>query len=244
MLYPGEHIDDLLIKGLKIIQHEREFRFSLDAVLLAHFASLRQGATVVDLGTGTGVIALIMSALGAGRVVGVEINPQMAAMAQRSIQLNKLENQVGIINADFRQLRGVLPPGEWEFVVANPPYRRVGNGLINPADAVAAARHEITATLADVVEAAKYLLKYRGKFAMIHIPERLAEILAIMSQAGLEPKRLQLVYPSIDKKPKLVLVEGIRGAKPGLDVAPPLVVYDGKGNYTPAIMAYYPEVRK
>lgn len=242
--HPGERIDDLLINNLKIIQHEREFRFSLDAILLAHFATVRPGAAVVDLGTGTGVIGLLLTALGAGRVTGVEINPQMAELAQRSVQLNKLEHQVGIIHADFRQLKGVLPSGQWELVVANPPYRPIGRGLINPSDAVASARHEITADLADVVQAARYLVKYRGRFAMIHIPERMVEVLSAMSRAGIEPKRLRLVYPAADKKPKLMLVEGVRGAKSGLDVLPPLVVYDKQGDYTAEIRAYYPELAK
>lgn len=239
LLEPGERVDDLVIHGLKIIQQEREFRFSLDAILLAHFASVRHKANVVDLGTGTGVISLLLTALGAGYVAGVEINSRMANMAARSVKINKLDSRVDIVNADFRKLKGILPSGEYDLVVANPPYRPVGNGLINPLEGVAAARHEITATLADVVQAAKYLVKYRGRFAMVHLPERMAEILGVMSQYGLEPKRLRLVCPSADKKPNLLLVEGVRGAKPGLDVLAPLFVYDKQGNYTSEIMAYY-----
>ena len=244
LLNPGERIDDLIINDLKLIQHEREFRFSLDAVLLAHFANVRSGARVVDLGTGTGVIGMLLTALGADRVVGLEINPQMADMAQRSVRLNRLEDRMQVISADYRQIKGVLPPGHWDAVVANPPYWPVGQGLINPKDTIAAARHEVTASLADVVEAARYLVKYRGRFAMIHIPERMVEILSVMHQAGLEPKRLRMVYPAIDKKPNLMLLEGIRGGKPGLDVLPPLIIYDQNGDYTSEIIAYYPQQRK
>lgn len=244
LLYPGERIDDLIINDLKLIQHEREFRFSLDAVLLAHFANVRAGASVIDLGTGTGVIGILLTALGAGKVTGLELNPRMADMAQRSVKLNGLDSRMHVVNTDFRQLKGVLPAGEWDVVVSNPPYRPVGQGFINPKDTIAAARHEVTATLADVVEAARYLVKYRGRFAMIHIPERMVEILSVMSQAGLEPKRLRLVYPAANKKPNLVLVEGVRGGKPGLDVLAPLTIYDQNGDYTPEITAYYPQQRK
>ncbi|MPM74660.1 tRNA1(Val) (adenine(37)-N6)-methyltransferase [bioreactor metagenome] len=186
----------------------------------------------------------MLTARGAGKVTGLEINPQMADMAQRSVKLNGLESRIQVINTDFRQLKGALPPGRWDVVVSNPPYRPVGQGLINPIDTVAAARHEVTATLADVVQAARYLVKYRGRFAMIHIPERMVEILSVMHQAGLEPKRLRLVYPAADKKPNLVLIEGVRGGRPGLDVLAPLVIYGQNGDYTPEIMAYYPQQRK
>lgn len=238
-LFPGERLDDLLIDGLKIIQCQDEFCFSLDAVLLANFATLRTGQTIVDLGTGTGVLAFLLAARGAGQVVGVEISPKMADMAARSAALNNIQEQVSIINADLRQLKGILPAGEWEVVVANPPYRPVGGGYISPLDGVAAARHELTANLSDVVAAARYLMKYRGRFAMVHLPERMAEIVKVMSDAGIEPKRLQLVYPHINKKPNMLLVEGIRGAKPGLDVLPPLIVYKADGSYSDEIKAYY-----
>lgn len=244
LIKPNERIDDLIINNLKIIQHEREFCFSLDAVLLAHFATVRQGANVVDLGTGTGVVGLLLTALGASRVVGVELNQTTADMARRSVELNGLGKVMQVINADFRNIKGLLEAGSYELVVANPPYWPVGQGFVNPAGNVAAARHEITATLADVIEAARYLVKYRGRFAMTHIPERLPEIFTAMSQSGLEPKRLRLVQPSLTKKPNLVLIEGIRGAKAGLEVLPPLIVYEATGQYTPEIAAYYFKQRK
>lgn len=243
ILEPDERIDDLMINGLKIIQHEREFRFSLDAVLLAHFAGIKKMATAVDLGTGTGVISLLLAERGAGRVIGVELNPRMANMAARSVKMNKLDSVIEIIHADFRQLKGILPAGEWELVVANPPYRSVGNGFLNAKEGVAAARHELTSTLADVVQAAKYLVKYRGRFAMVHLPERMVEVLAVMKEAGLEPKRLRLVYPDLEKKPKLMLVEGVRGARPGLDVLAPLFIYQ-QGQYSPEIMTYYGQAKE
>lgn len=239
LLRPGERLDDLLINKLKIIQADAEFRFSLDAVLAAHFATIRKGAAAADLGAGTGVIGLLLSALGARKVVGVEINAKMAEMAGRSVKLNNLDDRIEIVNADLRNLKEVLPAGQYDLVVSNPPYRPVGQGLINPYDGLASARHEINATLADVVRSAKYLLKYRGRFAMVHLPERMAEILSVMSSASLEPKRLRLVYPAVSKKPNMLLVEGVLGAKPGLDVLEPLVVYNADGSYTDEILAYY-----
>lgn len=239
VLKPGERLDDLLINNLKIIQHEEEFCFSLDAVLLAHFAYVRPGTQVVDLGAGTGVIGLLLTTRGAAKVTGIEISTEMAGMAARSIALNGLTDKVEVLAADFRQVAGVLPSGGFELVVSNPPYRVMGGGYINPNDKVARARHEITATLDDVIAAAKYLVKYRGRFAMVHLPERMAEILKKMSDAGIEPKKLRLVSPALSQKPNMLLVEGIRGAKPGLDVLPPLVVYNTDGSYCEEIMGYY-----
>lgn len=242
-LQDGERIDDLVISDLKIIQNEAEFCFSLDAILLAHFASVRQDAQAVDLGTGTGVISLLLTTRGAGHVSGVEVSPSMAAMAVRSVQLNDLQHKVKIIHGDLCKVKDLLSAGEYDLVVSNPPYRPVGGGFVSPNDRVAMAKHEVTATLQDVVQAARYLLKTRGRFAMVHLPERMSEILVAMSQAGIEPKRLQLVHSAIDKKPKMLLVEGMRGAKPGLEVLPPLVVYKSDGSYSDEIQKYYKEFR-
>lgn len=243
VLKPGERVDELLIAQLKLIQHPEEFCFSLDAVLLAHFASVRPGGIAVDLGTGTGVIALLLAARGATAVTGIELNPVMAEMASRSVRLNRLEDKLRIINGDLRQIRELLPGGGFELVVANPPYRPVGGGYLNPNDRVAMARHELTACLADIVAAARYLVKYRGRFAMVHLPERLAEIMLAMCQAEIEPKRLQFVYPRSDRKPNMVLIEGVRGAKPGIEVLPPLFVYTMDGSYSADIMKLYEQDR-
>ena len=238
-LKPGERVDELIINDLKLIQHPDQFCFSLDAVLLAHFASVRPGGAAVDLGSGTGVIGLLLLARGAAAVTGLELNPVMADMARRSACLNQFEDRLSIIQGDLRRIKDFFPAGGCELIVSNPPYRPVGGGYISPNDRVAMARHEVTANLAEVVAAAKYLVKYRGRFAMVHLPERLAEISLAMCQAGIEPKRLQLVYPAMDKKPNMVLIEGVRGAKPGLDVLPPLFVYTTDGNYSEDIMKLY-----
>lgn len=241
---PEERVDDLIIDQLKVIQHEKEFCFSLDAILLSHFATVKPDIKAVDLGTGTGVIALLLAARGAQHVTGVELSPSMADMAKRSVTLNKLKEKVAIIQGDLCKVKDILPSDNYDLVVSNPPYRPVGGGYVSPNDKVAQAKHEVTATLNDVVNAARYLLKYRrGRFAMVHLPERMAEILTAMNHAGIEPKRLQLVYSSIAKKPTMLLVEGIRGAKPGLEVLPPLVVYKPDGSYSNEIMQYYKEYR-
>lgn len=239
MLLPGERLDDLMINQLKIIQHEDEFRFSLDAVLLAHFATVKPGIVAVDLGAGGGAVSLLLAARGAALVTGVEINERVAAMARRSVELNGLTKQVLIKPGDLREVAGNFSPGLCDLVVANPPYRPAGTGRINPNSGLAIARHEVKATLSDVVAAAKYLMKVRGRFALVHLPERLPEILQTMAAAGLEPKRLQLVYPKTDRKAVVVLVEGVKGAKPGLDVLSPLVIYQHDGAYTDTVRAYY-----
>jgi len=238
-LQGAERLDELLIDGLQIIQHPDEFRFTLDAVLLAQFATVKPGGSVVDLGTGTGVIAMLLAARGSGRIEGLEINPRLADMAGRSVQWNGLEDRITIRQGDMRQLRGLLPAGEWELVVCNPPYRVVGSGFASPNQDRARACHEVDAGLADVVQAARYLVKYRGRVAFCQLPERAVDVLAAMRSADIEPKRLRWVHPRLDRPPSLVLVEGIRGAKPGLEVLPPLVVYDGQGNYTDEILGYY-----
>ena len=244
LLLPGERLDDLMINQLKIIQHADEFRFSLDAVLLAHFATVKPGACAVDLGAGAGAVSFLLAARGAGFVTGVEINERVAAMAQRSVEFNRLTNKVAIKPGDLRQVADHFSPGLCDLVVANPPYRPAATGKISPNDRLAIARHEIKATLSDVVAAAKYLTKVRGRFALVHLPERLPEILQAMAAAGLEPKRLQLVYPKPERRAVMLLVEGIKGAKPGLDVLPPLIIYHDDGTYTESVMAYYKQVNE
>lgn len=239
-LHDGERVDDLMVGHLKVIQHENEFCFSLDAILLSHFVTVRPEVRVVDLGTGTGVIAFLLTARGAGHVTGLELNPTTADMAARSVLLNQLEGKVSILRGDLCRVKELLPSEGYELVVSNPPYRPVKGGYLSSNDNVAKARHEVTATLQDVIHAARYLLKYRrGRFAMVHLPERMAEILTAMSQAGIEPKRLRLVYSSLDKEPVMLLVEGVKGAKPGLRVLPPLVVYKPDGSYSHEILQWY-----
>lgn len=239
-LRPGERLDDLLIGGYKVIQGQTQFRFSLDAVLLGHFAAVKPGAAAVDLGSGTGVLGLILLARGGGTVTGVEINPVMADMSRRSAALNNVAERMSIVCGDIRDIgKGLLPPGRADLVVANPPYRPPGGGKVSPRDEVAVARHEIAGGLKDFAAAAAVLLKMRGRLAMIHLPERLADVVAELRAAGVEPKRLRFVHPSAAKKAKMILVEGVRGVRPGLEVLPPLMICDAAGGYSGEIMSYY-----
>lgn len=232
-------LDDLLVSGLKIFQHKQQFCFSMDAVLLAHFAFLPAQARCADLGTGTGVIAMLLAARGAAKVDALELNPVMAELAARSVAYNHLTEKVTVHEGDLRAVKTIFPSGALHVVVANPPYRPLEHGELSKLDDVAKARHEITANLHDVVQAAKYLLKYRGRFAMVHLPERLAEIITEMREAGIEPKRMQLVHPHSDKPPNMLLIEGIVGGKPGMEILEPLIVYQADGSYTKEIARYY-----
>ncbi|WP_196594737.1 tRNA1(Val) (adenine(37)-N6)-methyltransferase [Pectinatus sottacetonis] len=238
-LNPFERIDDLLTDGLKIIQNKKEFCFSLDAVLLAHFVNVKKKYCGVDLGTGTGVIPLLLSKK-VEKIYAVELNPVMIDLAQRNVILNNLADKISVKSGDYRKIREFYPPQFADFVVVNPPYRPVRHGNINVTAGIASARHEITATLADVVKAAAYVLRFRGKFAMVHLPERLAEIIVEMNKNNIVPKRLCFVQPKKDKPPNMVLIEGVSGgAQGGLKVDTPLIVHNEDGSYTKNLLEYY-----
>lgn len=238
-LLPGERLDDLIIGGLKIIQHSRQFCFSIDAVLLAHFATLKPNASAVDLGAGAGVISLLLAARGCKHIDAVEINSYAADMAKRSAALNRLENGIFVHALDLRQIKEAFAAQSRDLVVSNPPYRPIGHGKVSDIEDIAAARHEIKANLNDVVRAAGYLLKHRGRFAMVHLPQRLPEIMEEMRAAGVEPKRLRLVQATSKKNPSIALIEGVAGARAGLIVEKPLIIYNDDGTYSQTISSYY-----
>lgn len=227
-----ETLEDLRLGGLFLIQKRDAFRFGMDAVLLANFIRCKPGERIVDLGTGTGVIPVILAAkTQAERITGIEIQPEIADMAQRSVAGNGLGDRVEILAMDIRESAKRLGPG-YEAVVTNPPYTRTGSGLVNPSEKKAIARHEILCTLSDVIEAAASLLKFHGEFYMVHRPDRLCDIMAEMRKRELEPKELKLVCPRLGDPASLVLIKGINRGNPGMKLLPPLYIYNSFGNYS------------
>ncbi len=240
ILKADERIDDLQYKGLRLIQKTDGFRFGVDAVLLSHFAQVNKGGSVIDLGTGTGIIAVLLAAKkNPGKVVGLEIQPEIAGMAARSVELNGLGEKVSIVQGDIRDAAGMFGASSFDAVVTNPPYMTKGGGLLNPADSKAISRHELLCTLADVVSAAGKLLRPGGKFSMVHRPQRLADIICTMRENSIEPKLLRFVHPSPGKKPNLILICGTKNGNPELRVQEPLYVYDSQGSYSQEIDEIY-----
>lgn len=236
----GERIDSLERGGLRIIQSPSSFCFSIDAVLLAHFATVHNYDSVMDLCTGTGVIPLLLSTRAKGLVqTGLELNSEVAERAKRSVLLNGLDGAISIVAGDLRQVRANFPHGSFTLVTANPPYLPLGQGEVSMADVRRMARHEVTATLKDVVAAAQWLLPTGGRFAMVHRPFRLTDILVCLREHRLEPKRLRFVHPSAQREANMVLVESVKDARPELKLSAPIIVHDVGGGYTEQILNLY-----
>ena len=239
-LKAGERIDELQRNGYQIIQNENGFCFGMDAVLLSGFARVKKGEQALDLGTGTGIIPILLEAKTEGRhFTGLEIQETSADMAQRSVCLNDLQEKVSIVQGDIKSATELFGKGSMDVVTPNPPYMTGQHGLVNPDMPKAIARHEILCTLEDVIGTAEKLLKPGGKFFMVHRPFRLAEILVQLSLHHLEPKRMQLVYPYVDREPNMVLIEAVRGGNPRMTVEKPLIVYDRPGVYNQEIYDIY-----
>lgn len=239
-LRENERIDDLQRNGYQIIQNPEKFCFGMDAVLLSGFVRVKPGARVLDLGTGTGIIPLLVEAkTQAMHISAIEIQEESADMARRSVQLNGLEDKIDIVTGDLREAEKFFDAASFDVVTCNPPYMIGQHGLTNPDAPKAIARHEILCTLEDVVRTAAKLLKPGGYFCMVHRPFRLAEIIRVMTEYKLEPKRMKLVYPYIDKEPNMVLIEGCRGGKPRMTVEKPLIVFKEPNIYTDEITDVY-----
>ena len=235
----GEGVDELRLAGLKIIQADAGYRFSLDPVLLCAFARIPRGARVVDLGTGSGVIPLLLARQGvAATLLGIEIQQELAERAERNVLLNDLQEQVTILRGDLRQPQPQLPPQAFDVVLANPPYRQPGTGRVAPAAERAAARHELAGGLDDFLAAAGRLLRDGGRVYLVFLAERLAELLEAMRQRQLEPKRLRCVHSRSGDPARMVLVEGRKRGGCGLLIDPPLYIYEGE-QYSPEVQALY-----
>ncbi len=239
-LLEQERLDELHRNGYYIIQNPKKFCFGMDAVLLSGFVRVKQQETVLDLGTGTGIIPILLEAKTQGaHFTGLEIQPESADMARRSVLYNKLEDKINIEIGDIKDASRQFGASSFHVVTTNPPYMTGQHGLTNPNTAKAIARHEILCSLEDVIRESARILKPQGRFYMVHRPFRLAEILVLMHQYGIEPKRMQLVYPFVDKEPNMVLLEGLRGGNPRITVEKPLIVYQAPGVYTDEIYDIY-----
>lgn len=239
-LKEGERLDELQRNGYRIIQNKKKFCFGMDAVLLSGFAQVKPGETVLDLGTGTGIIPILLEAKTEGEhVTGLEISPASVDMARRSVALNGLEDKIEIVHGDIREAGSLFKPASFDVITSNPPYMTGQHGLVNPDLDKAAARHELLCTLEDVVKAAAKLVRTGGRFYMVHRPFRLAEIIRTLSEYHLEPKRLRMVYPYVDREPNMVLIESVRGGRPRMTVEKPLIVYEKPGVYTQEILDVY-----
>ena len=235
-----ERVDELQRNGYCIIQDPGRFCFGMDAVLLTGFAHARKEDTLLDLGTGTGIIPLLMEAkYHCVQLTGLEIQPESADMAERSVALNGLEDKIHIVTGDIKEADRIFKSASFDCITCNPPYMIEQHGLANPDESKAIARHEVLCTLEDVVRQTAKLLKPGGHFFLVHRPFRLAEIMVELTKYGLEPKRMQLVYPFVDKEPNMVLLEAVRGGKSRMTVEKPLIVYSAPGVYMPEIYDIY-----
>lgn len=239
-LKENERLDDLQRNGFRIIQDPGRFCFGMDAVLLSGFAQAGEGDKVLDLGTGTGILPILMAAkTKAAHLTGLEIQPESVDMACRSVVLNGLEKRIHIVEGDIKEAGTLFDAASFDVITCNPPYMIGKHGLTNPEAPKAIARHEILCTLEDVVSQTAKLLKPGGSFFLVHRPFRLTEIMVLLHEYKLEPKRMQLVYPFVDKEPNMVLLEARRGGRSRLQVEKPLIVYREPGVYMPEIYDVY-----
>ena len=240
MLREGERIDDLQLQGLRIIQKEKGFRFGMDAVLLADFARVEERDHAADFGTGTGILPLLIAGRGrAKQIDAFEIQPGMAEMAQRSVQLNGMEGRIRVHHIPVEQAEDVIAPGSLDVIVCNPPYGVPGTTLLNPEKELSLARHQGETGLTTWYRMAYRLLRGKGRFNMIYPAPRMLEAMTALSKARLEPKRFRLIYPYAEKAANLVLIEAMKDAKPMLHPEPPLIVYEPDGSMTAELKTIY-----
>lgn len=239
-LKEGERLDELHRNGYQIIQHSGKFCFGMDAVLLSGFVRVKPGERALDLGTGTGIIPILLRGKTEGRdFTGLEIQEESADMARRSVAYNHLEESISIVTGDIKEAAALFGAASFDVVTSNPPYMTGNHGLVNPEQPKAIARHELLCTLEDVVRETSKVLRPGGRFYMVHRPFRLAEIMTVLVKYKLEPKRMRLVYPFADKEPNMVLLEALSGGRSRITVEKPLIVYKEQGVYTDEIYDVY-----
>lgn len=242
-LKENERIDDLEYDNLKIIQNKKGFCFGIDSVLISDFArDIKPNTMGIDLGTGTGIISILLACkTKLSKILGIEKQKDIADMAKRSVELNKLQDKIEIKNIDIKDIieKKVLEKEKFDFVVTNPPYKKENTGKTNESEYKYISRHETTAKLEDFIKTAKYLLKDRGSMYMVHRPDRLVDIIELMRKYKIEPKKIRFVYSNIEKEPTLILVKGIKNAMPFLKIEKPLIIYNSNGEYTDEIYKIY-----
>lgn len=239
-IYEDERLDDLQRNHYKIIQKPKRFCFGMDAVLLSGFAQVKKEETALDLGTGTGIIPILLEAKTQGKhFTGLEIQSEMAKMAGRSVAYNRLEEKISIVCGDIKEASALFGEASFDVVTCNPPYMNQNHGLKNPEEPKAVARHEILCTFADVAREVSRVLRPGGRFYMVHRPRRLVELFETLRIHRLEPKRMKLVYPFADQEANMVLVEALLGGRPQMRIEPPLIVYQAPGVYSEEIDTIY-----
>ena len=244
-LEENERIDDLEYKNLKIIQNKEWFRFGIDSVLLSDFAKeIKKGSKVLDLGTGTGIISILLCGkTELKKIIGIEIQEDVYKMANKSILLNNLENRFEVINEDIKKLRNIFPANSIDAIVTNPPYKKENTGLKSKNIVEQISKHEILCKLEDIIKQSSFLLNNNASFYMVHRPDRIADIIELLRKYKLEPKKIRFVYPKISKEPNLVLIKATKGAKSFLKIEKPLIVYNENGEYTDEILEIYDKKR-
>jgi tRNA1Val (adenine37-N6)-methyltransferase len=225
---------------IRITQDRTGYRFSIDAVLLAYFADPRPGDKVLDLGTGCGIIPLIMAyRVPDLAIYGVEVQTELAGLAVSNVRENRLEDRITVFCTDMKLLRPVMTAGPVDLVVCNPPFRRRGSGRINPDAQRAVARHEIRANLGDIIQTSHRMLRTAGRLVLIYTAGRLTDILSRMRSDGIEPKFIRMIHSRQDTEAALTLIEGVKGGRPDLKIAPPLIIYDQKNDYTDEVESMF-----
>ena len=244
LLKENERIDDLEFKELKIIQKPEGFCFGIDAVLLSDYAKeIKNNAKVLDLGTGTGILSILLSGkTKLSKIYGIEIQKEIADMAQRSVELNNLNNKIEIINTDINNLEDFFDINTFDAIVTNPPYKNENSGKINDNEYKYISRHETTANLSKFINISFKMLKDKGSFYMVHRPERLVDIIYELRKNKLEPKNIRFVYSNKNKEPKLVLIKAVKNANRFLKIDKPLFIYDEDGKYTDELLKIYNKI--
>ncbi|MFH0717306.1 tRNA1(Val) (adenine(37)-N6)-methyltransferase [Staphylococcus delphini] len=239
MLQPGERLDYLIREDLRIIQNDAVFSFSTDALLLGHFTEVRKRDRILDMCAGNGVIPLLLSDKGNNVITGVEIQPQLVNMAERSIQYNHLEDRITMVEMDINALVQAYAPAQFDLITCNPPYFKANQTNQHQLEAHKIARHEIFCTLDDCLRVSNHLLKEGGRIVMVHRAERMLDLFESMRHYRIEPKRMHMIYSKPGKAAQTIVVEGRKGGRQGLDIAPPFYIYNAQGDYTPEMKEIY-----